>query len=360
MIFRQLFDAETGTYTYLLADDRTREAVLIDTVRERVDRDVALLDELGLRLVYTLDTHVHADHVTGASLLRDRLGSRIVYPHGSGVDGADVVVRHGDTVRFGNLELEVRATPGHTDACVTYVTGDGLKAFTGDALLIRGSGRTDFQQGDARKLYRSVHDQILSLPDDAELYPGHDYKGRLMTTVREEKLHNPRLGQGRTEDEFVAVMAQLNLPHPKRIDVAVPANQRLGRLEGEAEAQAPQDRPWAPVTRTATGAPQVTAGWLAEHRHEVRVVDVRELDEWRGEAGHVDVAELVPLGTLPERVDGWDRSAPLVLICRSSGRSDRAAMLLESRGFTRVASMAGGMIGWLQLGLPVVRERVYA
>ncbi len=359
MIFRQLFDADTGTYTYLLADARSREAVLIDTVRERVDRDLALLDELGLELRYTLDTHVHADHVTGASLLRDRLGSRIVYPAGSEAEGADVLVSHGDTVRFGNEVLEVRETPGHTDACVTYVTGDGARAFTGDALLIRGSGRTDFQAGDARKLYRSVHDQILSLPDDTELYPGHDYKGRTVTTVREEKLHNPRLGGGLDEEAFVEIMAKLNLPHPKRIDVAVPANQRLGRLDDDGEA-VPRAQPWAPVTRTATGAPQVTAEWLADHAEEVRRVDVRELDEWRGEMGHLEGAELAPLGTLAARLGEWDRDQPLVLICRSGGRSDHAALHLESRGFTRVASLAGGMIRWNALGLKVVHEGMYA
>ena len=231
MLFRQLFDPTTSTYTYLLADADTREAVLIDPVREMVDRDVQLLEELGLRLVATLETHVHADHVTGAWLLKQRLGSDIVYPASSGVKGADRLVEEGEAVSFGRHALEVRFTPGHTDGCATYVLDDQSRAFTGDALLIHGSGRTDFQQGDARRLYRSVWDQILSLPAETKLYPGHDYKGLTVTTVAEEKAFNPRLGAGRTEDDFVAIMANLKLAYPRFIDRALPANLALGREE---------------------------------------------------------------------------------------------------------------------------------
>jgi sulfur dioxygenase len=230
MLFRQLFDAETCTYTYLLADEETREAVLIDPVREQIDRDLELVGELGLELVHVLETHVHADHVTGAALLRARTGARTVVSRDGGAPCADVLVGDGDVVRFGKHELEVRATPGHTDGCVTYVTADRTMAFTGDALLIRGCGRTDFQQGNARTLYRSVHDKIFTLPDDCAIYPGHDYKGRTRSTVGEEKALNPRLGGGKTEDEFVAIMQDLDLAYPRKMDIAVPANVRCGRL----------------------------------------------------------------------------------------------------------------------------------
>lgn len=346
MIFRQLFDPETSTWTYLLADPATREAILIDPVREQVDRDVTLLDELGLHLVATVETHVHADHVTGAWLLKQRTGSKIVFPAPSGAAGADRYVSEGDAVAFGRFAVETRLTPGHTDGCATYVCSDRTMAFTGDALLIRGSGRTDFQQGDSRRLYRSVHDQILSLPDETLLYPGHDYKGRTVTTVGEERAHNPRLGDKVDEDGFVRIMSELKLAHPKKIDVAVPANLALGRLAGDPSHA--DEKPWAEVVRSVTGAPHVTPEWVAAHLADrtFRLIDVRQPDEFYGPLGHIDGAELVPLGELPAAAAGWDRETPMVLICRSSGRSDRAATWLEANGFKKVASMVGGMNVW--------------
>jgi sulfur dioxygenase len=234
MLFRQLFDPESSTFTYLLADEDTREAVLIDPVREQLERDVALLAELDLVLVHVLETHVHADHVTGAGLLRARTGARTVVARAGGAPCADVLVEDGDVIRFGRHTLTVLATPGHTNGCVTYVTADRTMAFTGDALLIRGCGRTDMQQGDARTLYRSVHGKIFTLPDHCAVYPAHDYAGRTRSTVGEEKASNPRLGGGKTEAEFVVIMQNLDLAYPRKIDVAVPANARCGRLENEA------------------------------------------------------------------------------------------------------------------------------
>ena len=226
MIFRQLFDPETSTYTYLLADERTREAVLIDAVREQLERDVSLLEQLELRLVFALETHVHADHVTAAGRLRERLGARIGIGAESGVRNADLLLGDGDWIAFGSHRLEARATPGHTSGCTTYV-GDRM-AFTGDALLIRGCGRTDFQEGDARALFHSVRSRILSLPDATLLFPAHDYHGRSVTTVSEEKRWNPRLGLAQGEERFVALMQGLGLPYPKRMDEAVPANLHAG------------------------------------------------------------------------------------------------------------------------------------
>ena len=183
IIFRQLFDPESSTYTYLIADLDSREAVLIDPVYEQVLRDAALLEELGLWLRYTLETHVHADHVSGGWALKQRSGSKIALSEVSGAIGADLYLNHGDKIEFGSRYLEVRATPGHTSGCLTFVLDDLSKAFTGDSLLIRGCGRTDFQQGDAGELYRSVHQQIFSLPENSLLYPGHDYRGLLVTSV---------------------------------------------------------------------------------------------------------------------------------------------------------------------------------
>jgi glyoxylase-like metal-dependent hydrolase (beta-lactamase superfamily II)/rhodanese-related sulfurtransferase len=354
MLFRQLFDGATWTYTYLLADEETREAVIIDPVLDQVERDAALIEELGLKLLYTLDTHVHADHITGAGMLRRKLGCKTVLSERGGTPVADLLVKHGDVVRFGRYGLEVRETPGHTNGCLTFVTTDHKMAFTGDALLIRGSGRTDFQQGDARTLYKSIHEQVFSLPDEALLYPGHDYKGRMVTTVAEEKRYNPRLGMGKTEDEFVEIMHNLKLAKPARIDQAVPANLYGGLSPSEIVTGEPLPKSaWAPIEMTGAGVPEVTPAWTSQSRGEVRVIDVREADEFKGPLGHVPGAELVPLGTVESAAQGWDREQPLVLVCRSGGRSGKAAVQLASMGFKRIASMRGGMTAWNEQKLPV-------
>ena len=238
-----------------------------------------MLDDLGLKLTHVLETHVHADHVTSAGLLRERFGAKTVVSKDGGAPCADVLAKDGDTIRFGKHQLEVRQTPGHTNGCVTYVEPENKMAFTGDTLLIRGCGRTDFQQGDARKLYRSVHDKIFTLDDDTKIYPGHDYKGRTMSTVGEEKALNPRLGGGKTEDQFVEIMANLKLAYPKKIDEAVPANLKCGLPEGRVPQDA-RDVVWAPMKRSATGVPEVTAAWVKETmtRGDYRLIDVREAD----------------------------------------------------------------------------------
>jgi glyoxylase-like metal-dependent hydrolase (beta-lactamase superfamily II) len=229
MIFRQLLDPETSTWTYIVGDATTRDAILIDGVLEQVERDLQLVKELGLHLRFVIETHIHADHVTSAWIVRQRTGARIATTRASTATGADLVVEDGGTLRVGSLVLEARSTPGHTDSCTTWVLASEGIAFTGDALLVRGCGRTDFQQGDPRRLYRSVHERIFTLPDDTLLYPGHDYKGRTVTSVGEEKAFNPRLGGGRSESDFVGIMNALQLEPPKRIALAVPANLVLGR-----------------------------------------------------------------------------------------------------------------------------------
>ncbi|NVB37303.1 MBL fold metallo-hydrolase [Pseudenhygromyxa sp. WMMC2535] len=349
MIFRQLFDARSSTYTYLLADDDSREAVIIDPVYEQARRDAALVRELDLKLLATLDTHVHADHVTGAWLLRRELGSAISVASSANAQGADRGLSAGELVSFGRHQLEVRATPGHTDGCLSYVLDGGAMVFTGDALLIRGAGRTDFQQGDARTLYRSVHTQIFSLPDDCLVFPAHDYAGRTASTVAEERALNPRLGGKRSEADFVGYMHNLGLPHPKQIDVALPANMRCGApAEGEAP---PADPDWAPLRYSYAGIWELDALWLEEHLGEVTLVDVREPEEFEGPLGHIAGATLIPLGELAARVDELPADKPVVAVCRSGGRSTQATVVLRKAGRERVANLAGGMIHWLDLGL---------
>jgi glyoxylase-like metal-dependent hydrolase (beta-lactamase superfamily II) len=239
MLLRQLFDAETSAYTYLLADRATREAALIDPVLEQVERDVRLLQELGLKLTVVLETHLHADHVTSAGVLRERTGATVV-ASGLGAPCVDRKVGHGDRVRVGRLEVKVLETPGHTDDSLSFLC-EG-KLFTGDALLIRACGRTDFQNGDAGRLYDTLVGRLFTLPDNTEVYPGHDYAGHTVSTIGEEKRHNPRLA-GKSRDAFITFMNNRQLPPPKKLDVAVPANRACGRspvLPLFLDAQAPR------------------------------------------------------------------------------------------------------------------------
>ena len=324
---------------------------MIDPVFEQADREIALLKELDLKLVATIETHVHADHITGAWLLHSRLGSMIAVPALSRAEGADLRMRHGDQIAFGSRFLEARATPGHTAGCTTYVLDDKSMAFTGDALLIRGCGRTDFQEGDAQALFRSVHGQIFTLPDDCRIYPGHDYKGATVTTVREERRYNPRLADGVGEQDFVGYMNNLGLAHPKQIDIAVPANLKCGRPP--AESASSNEPTWAPLTFTFAGIWQIAPQWLEEHAGEVQIVDVREADEYDGGLGHITGAVLIPLGKLKRRAAELSRDKPIVTVCRSGARSAQAALMLEQGGFAKVANLSGGMLRWRGQRLPV-------
>jgi glyoxylase-like metal-dependent hydrolase (beta-lactamase superfamily II) len=233
MIFRQLFEPVSSTYTYLIACEQSGEAALIDPVLETVERDLGVIRDLGLRLACTLETHIHADHVTGAGRLRSLAGSKAGFPEASGAELVDFTITEGTPVGIGELQLRPLYTPGHTDDHHVYLLeGDeAARIFTGDALLIEGCGRTDFQNGDAATLYRSVHEKIFALGDETLVYPAHDYNQRQVSSVGQEKARNPRLGSGKSVDEFVAIMAALNLPRPTKIDIAVPANRGCGEIQ---------------------------------------------------------------------------------------------------------------------------------
>ena len=227
MIFRQFFEPDTCTYSYLLGCERTHKAVLIDPVSSEVEDYIRQLEQLGLSLCYTFETHVHADHITASGQLRQRLGSKSVVHRDGGAPCADVQVVDGVSLQVGDLEFEVRHTPGHTQGCVSYVMAD--RVFTGDALLINGCGRTDFQQGDAGRLYDSIHGRLFTLPPDTLVYPGHDYNGNTVSTIKQEMAKNPRLGEGKSREEFIAIMENLKLDYPRYIEQALPANQGCGQ-----------------------------------------------------------------------------------------------------------------------------------
>lgn len=350
MIFRQLFDSDSSTYTYLLGCPDTREAVVIDTVFEQHARDAALIRELDLKVRFALDTHVHADHVTGAWLMRKTFGAQTVISGQAGVDEADIEVNDGDVLAFGNQSVSVRATPGHTDGCLTYVTRDKDMAFTGDCLLIRGAGRTDFQAGDAHRMWRSIREQIFSLPEDCLLYPGHDYDGRTVSTVAEEKAFNPRIGGEAREEDFVGYMENMALPHPRLIDIAVPANLRGGKPE---DGVVPDTPDWGPVTKSFAGIPEVPPDWVARHSRELCLLDVRGPGEYAGELGHLANALLIPLDQLRDRLHEIPDNRPVITICQSGKRSAMATQILLKSGVDRAANLAGGMIQWNRLGLPV-------
>ena len=355
-VFRQLFDPTSSTYTYLLADGG--QALLIDPVFEQARRDSALLRELGLTLLATLDTHVHADHVTAAWLHRQRCSSQILLSAASGAQGADRLLLPGERIPFGSRWLQARATPGHTDGCTSYVLDDNSMAFTGDALLIRGCGRTDFQQGSAAQLFASVHQQLFTLPAHCLVYPAHDYRGLTVSSVAEEQAFNPRLGGSASAGDFSGSMQALGLPHPKLIDIAVPANLRCGRPDGADTL--PEDPAWAPLNLSFAGVWEIEPEALQERLASVQLVDVREATEWSATGpdalGRLPGALSLPLATLPARHAELDRARPVVTVCRSGARSAQASLLLARAGFKQVANLAGGLLRWRQQGLAVVGD----
>ena len=357
LIFRQLFDAGSSTYTYVLGDTASREAIIIDTVFEQHFRDLALLTELNLKLVAALDTHCHADHVTGAWRMQQATGCRIGVSarYGHAMQGADLRLDHGDHIAFGERHLDARASPGHTDGCITYVTDDYGMAFTGDCLLIRGAGRCDFQQGNAATLYHSITEQIFSLPDDCMIFPGHDYCGRTMSTVGEERAHNPRIGGNADERDFVGFMENLHLPHPKKIDVAVPANLRSGKTDNIL-CMRPAE--WGPVRQNYAGLLEIEPEWVADHLDAVRVLDVRQQGELDERLGAIEGAQIIPLNELKTRIAEVSADKPIIAVCHAGTRSGQATVILREAGFANVANLRGGMLLWREMGLPVVPRSI--
>ena len=343
MIFRQLFDLNSSTYTYLIGCESTKAALIIDPVFELARRDLALIDELGLTLETVCETHCHADHVTAGWILKQKTGCKIAAAEVIGASNVDITLNDGDEIHVGNELLKVISTPGHTDGCLSYVTADQTKVFTGDALLIRGCGRCDFQQGNASTLFHSVREKLFKLPDSCAVYPGHDYSGRTISTIGEETAFNTRLGGAAVEQDFVGYMEAMQLPHPKLIDHAVPANMRSGEPE---RGEIPDEVTWAPVHYTFSGVPEVDVEWVVTHRSEIHILDVREKAELEDGADRLDDSQLIPLPQLRDSVGEVPTDKPVVCLCRSGRRSAMAVSILQSAGVERVANLSGGMLRW--------------
>ena len=350
MFFRQLFDPASSTLTYLIADDASHEAVLIDPVVEQAERDVRLLREHGLALRYTLETHVHADHVTAAQALKQATGARTAVCRDCNAQGYDLLLEDGDVILFGNEEILTIATPGHTPGSVSYLWRDRL--FTGDTLLIGGCGRTDFQNGSAEDLWNSITEKLFRFDDQILVYPGHDYRGRRVSSIGEEKRFNARLA-GKTRDEFLSIMKNLNLPLPSRIHEAVPSNLEAGADQPAVARAAAQ---WAALEKHVEWQ-NVSARQLAEALRApgIHLVDVRTPAEFEGMriAGAVNIPldRLDPAGLLAR----MGRDAPVYCVCQTGTRSQLAAARLRSAGFARVVHVDGGTNAWAMAGLPVVR-----
>ncbi len=343
MLFRQLFDATSGTYTYLLASRRGGEALIIDPVLEKVDRYLQLIRELDLKLVKAVDTHLHADHITGLGALRDRTRCITVMGEQSGVDVVSMRLSDGDTLRIEGLALEAIYTPGHTDDLYSFAMAD--RVFTGDTLLIRGTGRTDFQNGDPRAQYQFIFHRLLKLPDETQVFPAHDYKGDTVSTIAEEKRYNPRL-QVSGVDEYVALMNNLNLSNPKMMDVAVPANMRQGLHQAEVAR-----RGWAVTAEQA----RALVG-----RPDVALIDLRETGE-RARNGSIPGALHVPYPELQESIqpDGLLHELAtatgkrLVFYCAFGERSAMAVQAAQDAGLHAACHVEGGIAAWRKLADPV-------
>lgn len=342
MIFRQLFDDVSSTFTYLLADEHKKEAILIDPVFSQAKRDLALIDELGLTLKLAADTHAHADHITAAWLLKQKTGCKIASARAIGAEHVDVPLADGQEFGVAGVTLRAISTPGHTDGCMSYILADQSMVFTGDALLIRGCGRSDFQQGSAHKLFESITSKLFSLPDSCLVYPAHDYHGRSVSTVGEEKAFNARVGGGANETDFVEYMNAMKLPHPKKIDEALPANLRSGCPE---DGKLPEEPDWAEIRLTYAGVPEIGEEWLEHHLDEVTVLDVRLAEEVKDCPVTQALVDLhIPLDELRSRVEEVPKEKPVVALCRSGRRSAMAVNILKESGFEKVASLSRGLI----------------
>jgi len=358
MVFKQFFDKTSCTFTYLIADLESKETLFIDPVNTAVDDYLDLLNNLGLKLKYSFETHVHADHISGSGLLRQATGAETCIGLHCGAETADHQLVGGETFTLGhNIVFKTLGTPGHTPGSLSFLCND--KVFTGDALFIGGCGRTDFQNGNAGELYDSVTQKIFTLPGETLVYPGHDYKGDFVSCIFQEKTKNARLA-GKTREEFIEIMENLNLPMPKLIDQAVPANLYCGIEEEEALQMASENEFQTPekdrrdvqglINQAKEQIEQVdflTAKKMMESDDTV-ILDVREKNEF--DLGHIENALHLPRGEVKSKVESLlasrDKATPVLIYCASGNRSALAGVVMQGLGYTNIVSLFGGYISW--------------
>ncbi|PKG85146.1 MBL fold metallo-hydrolase [Colwellia sp. 75C3] len=342
---KQFFDRDSCTYTYLLVDPQTHEGAIIDGVKEQLKRDLQYIEELGIELLYAIETHVHADHISSAGLIRQKTGAKIVYSQAAGIKSIDIELSDGDELTLGQYHIKAISTPGHTAGCMSYyISGEAIGgvAFTGDTLLIRGCGRSDFQQGSSAVLYHSVTEKLFSLPEETVVYPGHDYNGNTSSTIAEEKQWNARLGKQKSLADFIDIMDNLNLALPKKINEAVPANEGCG-INFNPNIYVHEDF-------SMTSLYQV---WQQEDPDNL-IVDNRTEEEYL--IGHIPHSENIPLGTEPDHLEALKGFKHIYIYCHSGRRSQTALTNLAMMGLENITCVShSGLPEWQALGYPIER-----
>ncbi|MCF6298700.1 MAG: MBL fold metallo-hydrolase [Thiomicrorhabdus sp.] len=337
LVLRQLIDRDTWTYTYLLLDPVSLQGVLIDPVQEQLERDLSLIKELGVELLYVLETHVHADHITAAGQIRQKTGAKIVYSEAAEIKAINIAIKDAETLTFGHYTMMALATPGHTNGCVSYLVDNML--FSGDSLLIHGCGRTDFQQGSAEQLYDSITQKLFTLPGETLVYPGHDYSGRTSSTIAEEKRWNHRLGGGKSKQAFIQIMNNLNLDLPKKINEAVPANLETGISFNPKR-----------YLHEEFSMLDLHNAWKKCHGDDL-IVDTRSATEFA--SGHVPGAKNIAFGDEGMHAEELKRHKTVYLYCRSGRRAQTAFTNLSIMGLNNLVCVGhSGMPEWINAGYP--------
>ncbi len=335
---KQMFDRDSCTYTYLLVDPKTHQGAIIDAVKEQLERDLRFIEELGIELLYIIETHIHADHISSAGYIRQKTGAQIVYSQAAAVKSIDVELKDGDELPLGHYHIKAISTPGHTQGCMSYYV-DGM-AFTGDSLLIRGCGRTDFQRGSSKELYNSITRKLFSLADNTVIYPGHDYNGNTCSTIGEEKQWNPRIGIQKSLNDFLQIMQNLNLDLPKKINEAVPANEGCG-INFNPHIYIHDDFPMSELYKV----------WKQKNPDNL-IIDNRTKEEFL--KGHIPCSKNIPLGTESKHLEEFKNFKHVYIYCHSGRRAQTALTNLTIMGLENIICVShSGLPQWIEMGYPI-------